>query len=107
MRPPLYPRPSEPSAARGWPCLAGWVPAGLCGRAARLFLLEGDGILANAPLFLYSKWRTTPVLQEGREPPEGASAAASGPGCGAAGAAVVGAEGEAAGRVVARRRIKK
>lgn len=47
------------------------------------------------------------MLQEGREPPEGASAAASGPGCGAAGAAVVGAEGEAAGRVVARRRIKK
>lgn len=47
------------------------------------------------------------MLQEGQEPPEEASAAASGPGCGAAGAAVVGAEGEAAGPVEAKQRIRK
>lgn len=63
--------------------------------------------MVNVPLFSYSKWRTTPVLQEGQEPPEEASAAASGPGCGAAGAAVVGAEGEAAGPVEAKQRIRK
>ena len=47
------------------------------------------------------------MLQEGQGPLEEASAAASGLGCGAAGAAVVGAEGEAAGPVEAKRRIKK
>lgn len=54
-----------------------------------------------------SKWRTTPVLREVQERPEGASAADSGPGCGAAGAAAVGAEGEAAGLVEARPKIRK
>lgn len=49
----------------------------------------------------------TPVLQGVRERPEGASAAASGLGCGAAGAAVDGAEGEAVGLAEARPKIRK
>lgn len=47
------------------------------------------------------------MLREVQERPEGASAAASGPGCGAAGAAAAGAEGEAAGLVEARPKIRK
>lgn len=54
-----------------------------------------------------SKWRTTPVLREGREPPEGGSAEASGPGCGAAGVAEGEAEAEAVEPAEARRRIRK
>lgn len=47
------------------------------------------------------------MLREVRERPEGVSAAVSGPGCGAAGAAAVGAEEEAAGLAEARPKIRK
>lgn len=47
------------------------------------------------------------MLRGVQERPEGASAAASAPGCGAAGAAAVGAEGEVAGLVEARPRTRR
>lgn len=47
------------------------------------------------------------MLREVQERPEGASAEASGPGCGAAGVAAVGAEEEAAEPVEARLKIRK